>query len=212
MTAKQRKGRKVESDEDRKKLATTIVLPSTRHGLAIHTVTKSVLGDTAMDFMDCADALIERAKGIGAGDPEKIGRMLAMQATTLDAIFTEMVRRMALNMGEYLGATQAYAGIALKAQAGSRAALAEIIKLHQPREQTVRHVHVNEGGQAVIADQFHNHNGGAENGRPSEQPHAKCAPGPALPGPHPIGPTVPSPGIEGQTAVPDARRQRKRRS
>jgi len=79
---------------------------------------------------------------------------------------------MALNMGDYLGATETYARIAMKARTGSRQAIETLAKLHQPREQTVRHVHVNEGGQAVIAGEFHTHTGEQENGKSSEQPHA----------------------------------------
>jgi hypothetical protein len=122
-----------------------------------------------------------------------------------------MARRMALNMGEYLGATETYARIAMKAQAQSRATLEALAKLHQPREQTVRHVHVNEGGQAVVADQFHHHTGGQKNGQSSEQPHAtgtgqsgECA---ALPRPDPLGSGVPIPGGKGKQAVQDARGQ-----
>ncbi len=119
-------------------------------------------------------------------------------------------------MGEYLGATEIYARIALKAQAGSRAAIETLAKLHSPREQTVRHVHVNEGGQAVIADEFHHHTGGRENGKSNEQPHATgtgdTGAGPALPCPDPLGPAVPLASGERQRPVPDARRQRQRRT
>ncbi|MBV1917310.1 MAG: hypothetical protein KUG65_04520 [Sphingomonadaceae bacterium] len=82
--------------------------------------------------------------------------------------------------------------------------------LHQPREQTVRHVHVNEGGQAVVADQFHNHTGGKESGKSNEQPHASdggaAGESPALPSPNPQGNGVPIPGGQGRDAVQDARR------
>lgn len=216
MTTKKSKTSPVAPDpEEGRKLATQIAVSSVRHGLALHTLTKPIMGGSSkMDFMDCAEALNARAEKLASGNPEYLGRMLAIQATTLDAIFTEMTRRMALNMGEYLGATQTYANIALKAQAGSRAALAEIVKLHQPREQTVRHVHVNEGGQAVIADEFHNHTGGQENGQGDEQPHATgtAGQGSALSGPDPLGPAVPIPGGEGAPAMQDARRERKRRT
>ena len=214
--AKEAKAKAGDDPENRKTLATTVVLPSVRHGLAIHTLSKSLLGESKMDFMDCAEAVVARAEKVAAGDPQQIAKMLAMQATTLDAVFTEMARRMALNMGDYLGATQTYARIALKAQAGSRASLEAIAKLHQPREQTVRHVHVNEGGQAVIADEFHHHTGGQENGQSSEQPHATgtgaTGAGPSLPSPDPIGQAVPVASGEGQPAMPNARRQGKRRA
>lgn len=110
--------------------------------------------DFAPGAGDYADAVQERANSAADGDLAFASRMLAAQAVTLDTIFTEMARRMALNMGEYLGATETYGRIAMKAQAQSRATLEALAKLHQPREQTVRHVHVNEGGQAAAANQI----------------------------------------------------------
>ena len=126
---------------------------------------------------------------------------------TLDNIFAEMTRRMALNMGEYLGPTETYARIAMKAQANSRATLEALAKLHQPREQAVKHIHVNEGGQAVVADQFHTHTGGQENAKSVEQPYAQGALSPALPSPDPSRDGVPIPRGEGQGEVQNARRQ-----
>ena len=86
----------------------------------------------------------------------------------------------------------------------------------QPREQTVRHVHVNEGGQAVIADQFHHHAGGKENGQTADQPHATATgaagSGPAMLGHNAHGNGVPIPSDQGAEQVPDARRQGKRRT
>lgn len=202
------------AEPEHKATARVLVAPTFRHGQVIGQLLKANLGDVDFrpgigDFADAVDGQIDKAE---AGDLALASRMLAAQAITLDSIFSEMARRMALNMGEYLGATETYARIALKAQAGSRATLAELAKLHLPREQTVRHVHVNEGGQAVIADQFHHHTGGQENAQGVEQPHATgtAGPIPALPCPNPLGQTVPLTGGEGQGKVPDARGQRQR--
>ena len=87
-------------------------------------------------------------------------RILASQATSLDAMFTELARRASVNMAEYPQAMERYMRLAFKAQSASRSTLEALARLHQPREQTVRHVHVNDGGQAVIADQFHHHDAG----------------------------------------------------
>src|SRR3546814_3872668 len=58
-----------------------------------------------------------------------------------------------------------------------------------PREQTVKHVHVNEGGQAVVADHFHQHTGDRENGKSVKQSDATGAAGTiaALPSSDPLG-------------------------
>ncbi|MEJ6010153.1 hypothetical protein [Novosphingobium aquae] len=200
------------------KAAKTLIGPSTRHGQAFAQLLKANLEGAAWapDASDYGDAIFLRASNAEAGDLRFASRLLAAQATTLDGVFTEMVRRMALNMGDYLGATETYARIAMKAQAGCRATLAELAKLHQPREQTVRHVHVNEGGQAVITDEFHHHTGGQKNGQSSGQPHATgtgaAGKSPALSGPDPIGQPVPVAGDQGGQAVPNARGQRQRRT
>ena len=163
------------------------------------------------NMLDFALDLKARGEAIAAGDLTLASQLLVSQAITLDAIFTDLARRAGINAHEYLDASERYMRLALKAQAGSRATLAELINVHQPREQTVRHVHVNEGGQAVIADQFHHHTGGQENAKSIEQPHATgtgaAGTGPALSGPDPFGQPMPIPSRKGQGTVQDARRQ-----
>jgi hypothetical protein len=156
---------------------------------------------------DYADDLIAKADKAASGDLAMASRMLATQAVTLDAMFAELARRCAMNMGDYINASERYGRLALKAQTNCRSTLEALAKLHQPREQTVRHVHVNEGGQAVIADQFHHHAGGQGNGQTTDQSHATEAPGigPALLGADPFGNGVPIPSREGETAMQDAR-------
>lgn len=96
--------------------------------------------------------------------------MLLSQVVSLDTIFTDMARRAALNNGQYPDATERYLRLAFKAQSNSWATLEALAKLHQPREQTVRHVHVdNRGGQAVIADTV-NTGGSAERKRRRTSP------------------------------------------
>jgi len=186
--------------------------PWTRHGLAAlefqGQITRGLPDKDKPGLPDFANDLKKRGEKLGGGDLELAGHLLASQAVTLDPIFTEMARRSGLNMGEYLDASERYMRLALKAQANSRATLEALAKLHQPREQTVRHVHVNEGGQAVIADQFHHHAGGQRNAETAEQPHAQSPCGPALPCPDPLREAVPVPCDQEREAVPNARRQR----
>lgn len=120
-----------------------------------------------MDYVCHVQALTREAE---CGDMAIASRLLAAQAITLDSMFTELARRTAFNMGEYLDAAERYGRLAQKAQSNSRATLEALVKAHQPREQTVRHVHVNEGGQAVIADQFHHHTGGWKMEKQSNNP------------------------------------------
>jgi hypothetical protein len=211
-------GSKAPADDDKQRdqLAKDFLEPCARHGELAVRFTEAILNGTPDEQMPHIGSfyveLHRAAKKAESGDLSIASRLLVAQAISLDGIFTEMARRAASNMREYPQAMQIYMRLALKAQAGSRATLAELAKLHQPREQTVRHVHVNEGGQAVIADQFHYYTGGKENGTSTEQHHAQGPCGPALPCPDPQGNGVPIPGDQGCEAVPNARRQRQRRT
>lgn len=158
------------------------------------------------DYADHVETVTSQAAN---GDVAMASKILAAQAITLDSMFAELARRAAVNMGEYMNASERYGRLALKAQSNCRATLEALAKLHQPREQTVRHVHVNEGGQAIVADQFHHHAGGAKNGKSDEQPHAPahgtagvC---PAMLGHDAAENGVPMPGDQRREPVPDAR-------
>jgi hypothetical protein len=173
---------------------------------------RGTFGDLPID--DLYSAHMDWCKAAKAGDLSHQKAMLAAQADALNSIFTEMARRAALNMGEYLGTTETYMRLALKAQAQCRASIEALDSLTSGRVQTVKHVHVNEGGQAIVADEFHQHTGGKKNGQSGEQPHATGTAGQraALPSPDPSGPAVPVASSEGEAKVPHARGQRQRRA
>lgn len=183
-------------------LAQCAVAPTTRHGIVCQAFSAPVMGDEAY-WGDFTAALGERCGKAGTGDRRVVSDMLIAQAVTLDTVFTEMLRRFGVNLVEYPQAAERYMHLALKAQANSRATLEALARLHQPREQTVKHVHVNPGGQAVVADEFHHHTGG-QNAESVDQPHA-C--GTALPGPDAARDGVPLSRHEGKEAVPAAWRE-----
>ena len=197
-------------------MARKLMQPAFRNAAAASGFTTKLLGSKIEqpglgDYADYVQLTGEKAAG---GDLAMASHILAAQALTLDNMFTELARRAALNMGEYINAAESYGRLALKAQSNCRATLEALAKLHQPREQTVRHVHVNEGGQAVIADQFHNHTGGHRNAESADQPHAADAAGrsPAMLGHDAKGDGLPISGDQGREAMPNARRHGKRRT
>ena len=110
-------------------------------------------------------------------------------------------------MGQYPDAADRYMRLSLKAQAACRSTLEALARLHQPREQTVKHVHVNEGGQAVVADHFHHQAGGKQNAKSNEQSHAATQAGerPALSSPDPLRNALPVSGRKRAEAVQNAR-------
>lgn len=157
--------------------------------------------------------LCDEIKAVTDGGLSHHRALLAGQAIALNSIFTEMSRRAALNMGEYLQASETYMRLALKAQNQSRATIEALDRLANGREQTVKHVHVdNRGGQAVIAENVQT--GGQRIGKIDDQSHTAGAAGasPALPSPDPFGNGVPIPSSEGTEAVSYARGHKSRRT
>ncbi|KRA81669.1 hypothetical protein ASD76_12595 [Altererythrobacter sp. Root672] len=190
-------------------LARITLDPQTRNANLAMSFGSQMFGDQFKpDIAESSAVLAEEIQRAMKGDLSLASRIYTSQAISLDAVFTDMARRSGNNMGQYPDAADRYMRLALKAQAACRSTLEALARLHQPREQTVRHVHVNEGGQAVIADQFHHHTGAAENGKSIKQSHATGPLGTsaALPGPDPFGNGVPIPGSKGSEKVSYARR------
>lgn len=201
----------IEGKSDGRRLAEVSINPAAHSLVTVQQFTNKTFGEH--DVTDLFCAVSDKVKSISKGDLTEARAMLAAQAISLNAIFTEMARRAGINMGDYLQATQTYLRLALKAQAQSRSTIEALDRLTNGHVQTVKHVHVAEGGQAVIADEFHHHTGGKQNGRSDEQPHAPgklggtAGAGPALPSPDPLGQAVPIASGERQQAVQDARGQ-----
>ena len=74
-----------------------------------------------MSLTELVASLRDQGEAVNRGDLAAAERMLSAQAVALNAVFSEMARRAALNMGTNLGATEAYMRLALKAQSQSRA-------------------------------------------------------------------------------------------
>lgn len=144
------------------------------------------------------------------GNLDDLTDMLAAQALTLDAMFTEYGRRAMSNLGQYPDAVERYTNLATKAQAQCRTTIETLARVKRGGKQTVKVVHVHEGAQAVVADTFNQgggggHAGGAvENGKQIHEQSASVA---ALPGKDPAGVAVPVPGYARQEAVPAPRRE-----
>lgn len=198
---------KGESETDT--MTRAMVGPYLRHGVVAKgladKMTGQLPGDPQLD--DYGRAIKAKADLARKGDMGMASEVLTAQALSLDALFTELTRRATMNFGDYPLAAERYARLAFKAQANCRASLEALAKFHQPREQTVRHVHVNEGGQAIVADEFHHHGGTGKNEKFGKQSHATgtARVSAALPSPDPLGNGVPIASREGEAAMQDAR-------
>ena len=159
----------LEGEEEGKALAKVGLDPAANAMSTARVFAKGSFGELSVTGL--YEALGEHIAAAKGGDLASQRAVLAGQSFALNSIFTEFARRAALNMGEYINAAERYMRLALKAQAQSRATIEALDRLANGREQTVRHVHVdNRGGQAVIADTVQT--GGKGIGEINEQPHA----------------------------------------
>lgn len=122
-----------------------------------------------LSLTDAIAVVNERAKAIHAGDLHGAETLLAAQALALNAIFGELARRSAINMGEYLDASERYMRLALKAQGQCRATLETLAAIKNPPVVFARQANINNGGQQQV------NNGAA----PNAGPEAVRAPVPA---------------------------------
>ena len=190
-------------------LAAAEIDPAARHAAIAKGVNAALFeGSTRGTFSDFVDVTADVLDAAAAADISALNRMLAAQAMTLDQTFTMLLTRSMNNMGKYPDAVERYARLAFKAQAQSRATIEALAKIVQPREQTVRHIHVGPDGQAVFIE---NYNGGIGNGRFDERAHAPTDAGGAgerttLLGHDTLGSAVPFGPSEGESTLSDARR------
>jgi hypothetical protein len=191
-------------------LARITLDPQTRNAALAMSFGSQMFGDQLKpEIAETSAVLAEEIQRALEGDLSLASRIHTSQAISLDALFTEMARRSGNNMGQYPDAADRYMRLALKAQAACRSSLEALARLHQPREQIVKHVHVSEGGQAVVADHFHQNSGGLKNGKTIKQSDATSSPraGAALPSPDPLGNGMPISSGEGKAPLPNARRE-----
>ena len=86
-----------------------------------------------LDMTACAEQMVQKLEAIDRNDLTEAKQMLMGQAATLQAIFMEMGRRAALNMGTYIGPAETYLRLALKAQAQCRATVETLAEIVNPR-------------------------------------------------------------------------------
>jgi hypothetical protein len=104
----------------------------------------------ALDLTECMNAIQATVSEVQSGDLRAGEALLTGQAVALNAIFSELARRAALNMGEHLGATEAYMRLALKAQNQCRATVETLAAMKNPPVVFARQANINNGGQQQV--------------------------------------------------------------
>lgn len=102
-----------------------------------------------LPLTDAIDVLKDKISAVQQADMKEAEAMLAGQAFALNTIFTELARRSALNMGEYLDASERYMRLALKAQSQCRATLETLATVKNPPVVFAKQANVTTGPQQI---------------------------------------------------------------
>jgi hypothetical protein len=105
--------------------------------------------DGDLDLLALVESLAEVTRANNKGDLRRGEAMLTAQAHTLDAIFNHLAQRAAANMGEYLGATESYLKLALRAQSQCRATWEALLAIKNPPVVYARQANIAQGHQQV---------------------------------------------------------------
>ena len=121
-----------------------------------------------VDLGALVEGLTDSCKGVKDGDLSTLEAMLLSQATALQTMFASLARRAVTQ--EHLRQYEAFMGLALKAQAQSRATISALVDLKHPRQAMfVKQANIAQGPQQV-------NNGHAPNGSTPQNARA-CAHG-----------------------------------
>lgn len=129
-------------------LAELAFVPTTTNGMVSGMYTSKTM-KVDLDLKEMVLALNDQVKQVQKGDLKNAESLLVSQALTLNAIFAEMARRAALNMGQHLDATEAYLRLALKAQNQSRATLETLSTINPPPLFIAKQANITTGQQQV---------------------------------------------------------------
>ena len=118
-------------DKSRERIMAQLAQSSiTANTQTARTFARGTFGET--DLTESVTLLRDKVAKVQAGNLSDMDEMLMSQATALDSIFTELARRAALNMGEYINAAETYMRLALKAQSQCRATLETLGLIKNP--------------------------------------------------------------------------------
>ena len=140
------------------------LLPSVNSAIVIDAYQGNIMGADP-DLMTLVDGLNDTFKEVRAGDMQTMEAMLISQATALQTIFTSLARK--AQSQEYMKHYESFLGLALKAQAQSRATISALVDLKHPRQAMfVKQANIANGAQQV-------NNGTAQQGQGEHHAHAK---------------------------------------
>ena len=134
--------------QSRTEMMAQAVLKASFNGAVVIEAYQGNLMGNQVEIHDLVDGLRETCKKVEGGDLATPEAMLLSQATALQTIFTSLARRAATQ--EHMRQYEAFLGLALKAQAQSRATISALVDLKYPRQATfVKQANIAHGPQQV---------------------------------------------------------------
>ena len=123
------------------------LVPSLNAAVVIEAYQSNIVGKD-VDINVMIERLRETFAEVKTGDLHTLEAMLISQATALQTIFTNLARRAATQ--EHMPHYESFLGLALKAQAQSRATISALVDLKYPRQATfVKQANIANGPQQV---------------------------------------------------------------
>lgn len=110
---------------------------------------RKIMAGSDLDIMSLATELQEQAALVQGGNLQRLESMLTTQAHTLDVLFNTLAQRAALNLGEYLDASERYLKLAFKAQNQCRATLESFAAIKNPPLIYAQQANIANGPQQV---------------------------------------------------------------
>ena len=153
----------------------TVLSPITRSAVIANTFAASSFEGSKPSLDHTSGILAKGCAAVRGGDLDHVTDMLTAQMSALDALFTHMVGRASSNFGQHPSAVDRYMGIAFKAQSSCRVTAETLARIKRDGKQTVKVVHVHEGGQAQVADTINNGTRGGLGSEHDTQSQAKDA-------------------------------------
>ena len=145
-------------------LSRAALRPSINCASVIEAYQVNLMG-TDVDLSELAAGLNDTFKRVEDGDLSNLEAMLVSQATALQTMFASLARRAATQ--EHLRQYETFMGLALKAQAQSRATITALVDLKYPRQATfVKQANIAHGPQQV-------NNSAAAGADPERSAHGK---------------------------------------
>lgn len=146
-----------------RRLAAAAVGGTLGNAVTVHLYATGTYGKS-LDVGECFGAMRDSVAKMQGGDMKEAEALLTGQAAALNAMFGEMARRAAANMGQHLDATERYMRLALKAQGQCRMTVETLATIKNPPVVFARQANINNGGQQQV-----------NNGAHAEAPRAHAA-------------------------------------